>query len=170
MAAEEDNFDIDIYGDGGEDYQEEGRGQDIAQQDGTEELMGTSAADHGSYDAGHSDIQSAALDSNVENVGHSAADFQQTNAGAFQANQAQQLQGLKRKEGADDRPLDPGATAALFVSDLHWWITDDDVRGWANQGGCEDELREITFHEHKVNGKSKGFVSFTAPQSKTPVK
>jgi hypothetical protein len=63
---------------------------------------------------------------------------------------------LKRKDGADDRYVDPGATTALFVSELHWWVNDDDVRGWTNQAQCEDELEEITFSEHKVNGKSKG--------------
>ena len=70
--------------------------------------------------------------------------------------QAPQQQGVKRKEGSDDRPIDPGATTALLISDLHWWNTDDDIRGWVNQAQVEDELKEITFSEHKVNGKSKG--------------
>jgi hypothetical protein len=63
---------------------------------------------------------------------------------------------VKRKEGSDDRPIDPGATTALLISELNWWTTDEDVRGWANQTNCEDELKDITFSEHKVNGKSKG--------------
>ena len=70
--------------------------------------------------------------------------------------QAPVQQGLKRKEGADERAIDPGATSAILISDLHWWNTDDDVRGWVNQANCEDELKDITFSEHKVNGKSKG--------------
>jgi len=70
--------------------------------------------------------------------------------------QAPQQQGVKRKEGSDDRPIDPGATTSLLVSELHWWNTDDDVRGWVNQAQVEDELKDITFSEHKVNGKSKG--------------
>jgi hypothetical protein len=73
--------------------------------------------------------------------------------------QAPQQQGVKRKEGSDDRPIDPGATTALLISELHWWNTDDDVRGWINQAQVEDELKEITFSEHKVNGKSKGYVT-----------
>jgi len=65
-------------------------------------------------------------------------------------------QGVKRKQAPDARDVDPGASSALVVSEINWWTNDDDVRGWANRSGCEDELREITFNEHKVNGKSKG--------------
>lgn len=72
--------------------------------------------------------------------------------------QAPQQQGVKRKEGSDDRLIDPGATTALLISELNWWNTDDDLRGWVNQAQVEDELKEITFSEHKVNGKSKGLV------------
>lgn len=67
-------------------------------------------------------------------------------------------QGTKRKEGSDDRPIDPGATSALLLSDLQWWTTDDDIRSWIRRASCEDELKDITFSEHKVNGKSKGYV------------
>lgn len=70
--------------------------------------------------------------------------------------QAPQQQGVKRKEGSDDRPIDPGATTSLLISELHWWNTDDDIRGWINQAQVEDELKEMTFSEHKINGKSKG--------------
>ncbi len=40
---------------------------------------------------------------------------------------------MKRKEGADNRSIDPGATTAVLISELNWWNTDDDVRGWARQ-------------------------------------
>jgi hypothetical protein len=63
--------------------------------------------------------------------------------------------GIKRKD-YEDRPTDPDATTALVISDLFWWTTDDDIRGWVNSAHAEDELKEVTFNEHKVNGKSKG--------------
>lgn len=81
-------------------------------------------------------------------------------------------QGVKRKEGSDDRPIDPGATTAIMVSELNWWVTDDDLRGWMQAVHCEDELKEITFSEHKVNGKSKGqaYIEFTSQQAATASK
>ncbi|KAJ2995321.1 hypothetical protein NUW58_g1298 [Xylaria curta] len=69
-------------------------------------------------------------------------------------------QGVKRKGESDDRPIDPGATSCLLLSDLNWWTTDDDIRGWVTHASCEDELKDITFSEHKVNGKSKGYVEY----------
>jgi hypothetical protein len=62
------------------------------------------------------------------------------------------------KKSESGRSVDPGATLALMISELNWWTTDDDIRGWLKQGGCEEEIKEITFSEHKVNGKSKGYV------------
>ena len=64
--------------------------------------------------------------------------------------------GVKRKETPDDRHVDAGATTALLVSDLHWWTTEDDIRGWVNEADAEHDLKDISFNEHKVNGKSKG--------------
>lgn len=163
MASEEDNFDIDIYGDGGEDY-----GQDATQ----EEVKADEKPDEApeSMETIPTASSEPQLDGQTENIGVKQeahieqSDVAQKIASTDQSapdpvhlpKQAPQAQGLKRKEGADDRFVDPGATSALFVSDLHWWINDDDVRGWANQSQCEDELEDITFSEHKVNGKSKG--------------
>lgn len=163
MASEEDNFDIDIYGDGGEDY-----GQQVAQ----EEVKADETPDEAPVAMETIPITSSDLPPNGQTeesgvrqeITHEGSDVAKKIASTDQSahdplhlpKQAPQAQGIKRKDGADDRFVDQGATTALFVSELHWWINDDDIRGWANQSQCEDELEEITFSEHKVNGKSKG--------------
>ncbi|ORY60547.1 uncharacterized protein BCR38DRAFT_40913 [Pseudomassariella vexata] len=84
----------------------------------------------------------------------------------------QPQQGVKRKSESDSRPVDLGATNSLLISELNWWTTDDDVRKWARQADCEGELKDVTFSEHKVNGKSKGqaYLEFDSQQAATATK
>jgi hypothetical protein len=131
MAAEEDNFDIDIYGDGD--------GEGYAEEDAQAETAVTTEHRTESHTGQGTDAGAAAPTGTYDHPAHLPP----------------KPQGIKRDRG-DDRLTDPGATAALFISDVPWWITDDEMRGWAHQSGCEEELEEITFSEHKVNGKSKG--------------
>lgn len=173
MATEEDNFDIDIYGDGGEDYQQDGDGAvEYKAQDSNELSLDTSnnhagQTTNGGLPTAEEDTKATTntYDNSKMSNGHTTVGEGQQKIASTDGSshdhlqppkQAPQQQGVKRKEGSDDRLIDPGATTALFISDLHWWTTDDDIRGWVNQSECEDELREITFSEHKVNGKSKG--------------
>lgn len=166
MAAEEDNFDIDIYGDGGgEEYQREAaipiEAEDYPESEAKppNDAVADPPASHphangydGQHDPhpGHTSMQQSDVAQKIASTDDSSHDLLQL------PKQAPQTQGLKRKEGSNDRFSDPAATTALYISELHWWVTDDDIRGWANQNQCEDELEDVTFNEHKVNGKSKG--------------
>lgn len=166
MSAEEDNFDIDIYGDrGGEEYHDADTGAENGNSGTGPDDVKTAAGTEGEH-AEHDMSAAADVHTQLDPEDYSSGDkhnaqkilsTDDSGQGLVQLpKQAPQTQGLKRKDGTDDRARDPGATSALLVSELHWWVTDDDVRGWANQSECEDELDEVTFSEHKINGKSKG--------------
>ncbi|KAF2643395.1 hypothetical protein P280DRAFT_488438 [Massarina eburnea CBS 473.64] len=180
--ADDDNFDIDIYGDdSAQAYQDAGAQKHTAQSDAA---MRTDPHANESTDAaGDVTIEGTDVPGKPEGSGGAANGLdngtQQISSTGASANnqafqkQAPQQQGTKRKQGEDDdRAMDPGATAALMINDLNWWISEEDIRGWANQSGCEDELNEITFNEHKVNGKSKGqvYVQLQSPQAATALK
>jgi hypothetical protein len=155
MTSEEDNFDIDIYGDGEgnaegneDDYKGDDSYIDLGDSNQTEqETPATITAESGSGADSHANNG----DTQLEDIDPSVRS---------QLTTPTPRQGTKRKESSDERPTDPGATSAIMISDLHWWTTEDDVRGWTSQAGCEGELKDVTFSEHKVNGKSKGYEHF----------
>jgi hypothetical protein len=164
----DDDFDIDIYGDTNDQddtfdkVKKDGEG-DVKIEE-TDNTNGNGIHDEtnktkneGEDDEDYVDIKTETLTKDPMNGQQQIKSTDEYSGGVLTIpKQAPQQQGVKRKEGSDDRPIDPGATTALMISDLHWWNTDDDVRGWINQAQCEDELKDVTFSEHKVNGKSKG--------------
>ena len=70
------------------------------------------------------------------------------------------------------RPTSPHATPALHLSDLHWWTTEETVRGFVARAGSESALQDLAFGEHKINGKSKGevYLEFSTPSAASAVR
>lgn len=174
MSGEDDTFDIDIYGDEGQDNQ----------QVKTEDLDPEDRIDFGEDDYGYdgaNDQQGNAQQGNATNGSNGAqAQNEQRNASSGPS------QGVKRKaedygdEEYRDRKSsitpshasDPQATAALKVHELHWWTTEEDLRAYCVTASVEDQLRDIMFGEHKINGKSRGeaYLEFTSPAAAEAVK
>lgn len=141
--AEED-YEIDVYGDaqdGGQEQQQHAGAEDYGDNTHMDGAPEPGDADHETHNGNENDNDNGEQSNDQSASGSSAPQH-----------------GVKRKSEPDDRPVDPNATAALLISELQWWNTEDEVRNWVHDAACEDELKEITFSEHKVNGKSKGCV------------
>ncbi|KAJ5885136.1 hypothetical protein N7495_009646 [Penicillium taxi] len=177
MATEDDNFDIDIYGDGGgyntndqADFKQDDTDLIL---DVAESVPEPAQAPVPQVEPKQSDSNQTVLESAIKPATETSPSTHNNPSGSTQSNTMPQTvgpHGVKRKD-YEGRPH-PDATTALLISDLQWWITDDAIRAWANEAACENELKDVTFSEHKVNGKSKGqaFVEFSTPAAAATTK
>ncbi|KAJ3475754.1 hypothetical protein NLG97_g9349 [Lecanicillium saksenae] len=153
--SEEADFEIDFYGDeGGDQQQDQGQKHQENQNDGHGDQHDESYHQGSHHDGNH------AGDEAMEDENGQGYDDQTSQ------------QGTKRKQDDDGRPVDSAATTAIMISELNWWTTDDDIRGWARTAEVENEIKDLTFSEHKINGKSKGqvYVEFNSRQAATATK
>ncbi|EXJ64335.1 hypothetical protein A1O7_00671 [Cladophialophora yegresii CBS 114405] len=174
-SADEDNFDIDIYGDGEGDITADGTMDYKAGDD--DDLQFNIDTDEEAPPPKESQVKTELEEEQPPPPSTSVPPQPQRKVEDDKIKKSEPIpskpavpqQGVKRKETSDERPIDHGATNALMISDLHWWTTEDDIRGWVNDAGAEDELKDLTFSEHKVNGKSKGqvYLEFSSPQAST---
>lgn len=130
-AHDEDNFDIDIYGD-----------------------IGAEEASH-EYRVEEAEQTNSRRSSAVNNPNGDNSQVQSAVSSGFPQQPQSDGKGKEEQE-THSVDIEPDATTAILVSELNWWTTDDDIRGWVNDTGHEDDLKNITFSEFKVNGKSKG--------------
>ncbi|KAG8624681.1 hypothetical protein KVT40_007748 [Elsinoe batatas] len=175
--ADADDFDIDIYGD---DRPEElvPEPADQPPVESREDTAATGVRDYNDHDEAPVEpetepgLDGAADDAMIRDAEyHESHDKKQTitpTAGQVGLATADD----DYQEESSHREADPDALPALKLIEVQWWTTEDDIRGWANAAHAEDELIEITFNEHKVNGKSKGevFVEFQTPEAATAMK
>lgn len=154
--ADDDNFDIDIYGDGG-GYNTNEQADIKHEHDDSELVLDAPEPTSQPNNTANQNGTSTETESHADAkpIPSANGDYTMTPQQNSSHDTPAPPHGVKRKE-YDDRQADSDATTALLISDLSWWTTDDDVRGWVNQAGSEDELKDVTFSEHKVNGKSKG--------------
>ncbi|KAH8553623.1 hypothetical protein BGW37DRAFT_486447 [Umbelopsis sp. PMI_123] len=78
------------------------------------------------------------------------------------ASKREQSTSMSQLRGRETHP-----TSALYVGELDWWVSDDDLKEPIMNVGIGAELKDITFYEHKVNGKSRGiaYLDFTTEEA-----
>lgn len=189
MSGEDDTFDLDIYGD--EENQQQKQQQQQQQEENPEDRIdfGDDSYDqNGNADDAQQDANATIKEDASSNQTAAAAAGQKrkapddgyddhqntTNATAATAatpsNSA--TPSVRPTSSAATAQVDPNATLALKLSELHWWTTEEDLRSFCATAGVESELIDIAFGEHKINGKSRGeaYLEFSSREACSAVK
>ena len=193
--ADDDTFDIDIYGDDAEDgtqkgevesyQQEEGAngdtyGYDGNQEDLYEDYRGEEYPAQAGAGGENDQTRSPTLSHEGPNEPphHGTEEIQKPSTPSAR-------QGTKRKAESEDygddeqrytkrnsQPAEPGATTALKLADLHWWTTEEDLRSFCAKAESESELKDLSLGEHKINGKSRGeaYMEFSTAEAASATK
>ncbi|KAI7903031.1 uncharacterized protein BX663DRAFT_58760 [Cokeromyces recurvatus] len=64
-------------------------------------------------------------------------------------------QALTQLRGISTKP-----TQSIYLGELHWYTTDKIIKEPLKKANLLEQIKEMTFFEHKNNGKSKGIVFF----------
>jgi hypothetical protein len=162
--AEDDTFDIDIYGDDGQDQAQPDHqdGDDLIFDD--DELAPQTTTEKPSHATNGTTSQDTP--SAPQGTKRKAQDDEDDSG------QTQQASTPSQTNNTQNTAIDPSAMPALRLAELHWWTTEEDVRAFCARAGVEGELREITFGEHKINGKSRGeaYLEFTSARAASATK
>ncbi|KAK6383279.1 hypothetical protein LTR65_010263 [Meristemomyces frigidus] len=182
MSADDDTFEIDIYGDDQpeqEPIKDEPIKDELQQEpaqgyDGTNDAVKPEPQANGNGNGTQHTLKQdpgASTTPAPQGTKRKAPDTE-TDPSAQDHYTAEEDANYVAQAPADTRPIDPNAQPALKLADLHWWTTEEDVRGLCARAGAEEELHDIAFGEHKINGKSKGevYLEFASLQAATAVK
>lgn len=158
MSVEDDTVDFDLYGN--DDEKE-------TPQPPQSVLLQETAVDDDLHDV--TTDPSATIDGAVKPVSQSDS-YERSQS--LKRKASEEVHTHQSEQATDARTLDQGAQAALKLSELQWWISEEDLRGYCAQAKAESELLELAFGEHKINGKSKGeaYLEFSSPQAAGIVK
>lgn len=165
MMADEDDFDIDIYGDDKPpELAAEAAPKPSASSAPTKTDQTAPKAKDSNVKASHEPTKNAQHRDKTADETMGNADDSMTAEGDADSYDQTGYDGTNESvaHSEDGRRGSEPASSALKLRKISWWTTEDDIRGWFNQAGVEGELKEITFSEHKINGKSKEWVDHAA--------
>lgn len=173
MSGEDDTFDIDIYGDESETQQN----QELKREENPEDRLFDDDETYG-YEGG--DNQQTSNDHDAQQQQTSTPGLPNRNKRKADEYEEDNQPPAEAPAGPASStpsthpalPTEPNATPAIQIRDLHWWTTEEDVRHFCAAANVEADLKEITFGEHKINGKSRGeaYLEFSNASSASAVK